>query len=59
MYDLKKFYYRIEAVTLQGKKINKCGEFYALKCIPKGKTLAGFTFYDQFTGDVFTLPTSE
>jgi hypothetical protein len=54
----KKFYYRVEAVTLQGKKIGYCGEIWAVKCMAAafGQTVV---FEDQATPTGFTGATAE
>lgn len=55
----QKFYYGIQVTTTNGSKVGKCGEVFALKCIPGGSNPATFSFRDQFDGHAFTLPTSE
>ena len=55
----KKFYYRIEAITLMDKRIGKCGEVYALSCYPAGMNKNSFTFTDQFNGGGFSGTTNE
>jgi len=55
----KKFYYRIEAISAENKKIGICGEVTAIKCLPQGTLLRQYTFEDQYTGNDFSLPTAE
>lgn len=49
-----KFYYRVEAVTLKGNKIGKCGEVYAFLCMPSNMSINNFSFEDQGTSLGFT-----
>jgi gliding motility-associated-like protein len=53
-----KYYYRIEAVTINNSKIGLCGEVYPLTCIP-GNVSNVLIFEDQITPFGFTGITSE
>ena len=53
------FYYRIQAITEQNRKIGLCGEVYRLVCFPANIPRSFFYFADQCTVNGFTEPVSE
>ena len=55
----KKYYYRIQATTLAGKKIGKCGEVFSLTCFPVNPPKSFYYFEDMLTPGGFTGTTNE
>jgi len=53
------YYYRVEGITVSGKRIGKCGAVYALECFPAGRERNSFTFEDMRTPSGFTGVTRE
>jgi gliding motility-associated-like protein len=53
------YYYRIEAVTTANNKIGLCGQVFALSCLPTGTVKEDYSFEDQWSGNGFTLVSSE
>lgn len=41
------YYYRVEATSLAGNRVARCGTVYALNCIPLGSRAKDFVFSDQ------------
>ena len=55
-----KYYYKIQAVTLNNRKIGICGETLSISCLPEGWTTYYFNFedeLDQFGG--WSTPSAE
>ena len=55
-----KYYYKIQAVTVNNRKIGICGEIYSIPCLPDGWSLLDFNFedeLDQFGG--WSTPSAE
>ena len=60
--DKDMYYYRIEAISIKGNRVARCGSVYALNCLPGGARLADFTFGDQlkpYNPDVYPSGTAE
>jgi hypothetical protein len=57
--QFQKYYYRVEAITINNHRIGICGELYALKCYPSGMNKSSFTFEDQITANGFTAVSNE
>ena len=54
-----KYYYRVEAVTMNNNRIGLCGEADALVCFPRTGGSNNFKFEDQLTPFGFTGVTAE
>jgi hypothetical protein len=59
IYSSTKYYYKIQAVTLNNNKIGACGEVYNLTCFPGNIEKSHWYFQDQFTLNGFTGTTNE
>lgn len=55
----KKFFYKIQATTINNKKIGKCGDVYSLFCYPPNLPKSFFYFEDMLTANGFTGMTAE
>ena len=55
----KRYYYKIQATTINNKKIGKCGEVYSLYCFPPNLPKSYFYFEDMLTVNGFTGMTAE
>lgn len=56
---VKRYYYKIQAVTKSRKKIGLCGDVYALTCFTVNPSKRFYYFEDMFTGNGFTGTTLE
>lgn len=56
---VKKYYYKIQAVTTAGKKIGLCGEVYSMTCFTINPVRSFYYFEDMLTPNGFTGTTSE
>lgn len=55
----KKYYYRVQATTIGGKKIGVCGDVYSLTCFPINPPKSFYYFEDMLTPNGFTGVTIE
>ena len=55
----KRYYYKIQAITVNNKKIGQCGEVYSLSCFPVNLPKSFFYFEDMLTANGFTGMTNE
>ena len=55
----KRYYYKIQTITVNNKKIGQCGEVYSLTCFPINLPKNFFYFEDMLTANGFTGMTSE
>jgi hypothetical protein len=56
---VKKYFYKIQATTINNKKIGKCGDVYSLFCYPPNLPKSFFYFEDMLTANGFTGMTAE
>jgi gliding motility-associated-like protein len=56
---VKRYYYKIQAVTKGNKKIGICGDVYALTCFTVNPSKRFYYFEDMFSGNGFTGTTME
>jgi len=55
----KRYFYKIQARTLAGNHIGKCGEVYGLTCFPVNPPKSFYYFEDMLTPGGFTGVTAE
>ena len=55
----KRYYYKIQTITANNKKIGQCGEVYSLSCFPVNLPKSFFYFEDMLRPNGFTGMTSE
>jgi hypothetical protein len=53
------YYYRIQAISTSGRRIEKCGEVYHITCYPSVLPRASIYFEDQLRANGFTGVTTE
>jgi hypothetical protein len=53
------YYYRIQAISTSGRRIEKCGEVYNLTCYPSAIPRVSLYFEDQLRANGFTGTTTE
>lgn len=56
---VKRYYYKIQGVTKNNKRIGLCGDVYALTCYTINPPKRFYYFEDMFTGNGFTGITME
>ncbi len=55
----KRYYYKIQCVTVNNKKIGQCGEVYSLTCFTVNPPKSFYYFEDMLTPNGFTGVTAE
>ena len=58
-FPVKRYYYKIQATTINGNKIGVCGDVYALTCYTINPPKSFYYFEDMLTINGFTAPTLE
>jgi hypothetical protein len=56
---VKRYFYKIQAITLGHKKIGLCGAVYSLTCYTVNPPKSYYYFEDMFTGNGFSGTTAE
>lgn len=57
--QIKRYYYKIQTITISHNKIGLCGDVYAISCFSTDPPKSFYYFEDMLTPGGFTGPTAE